>query len=348
MNHIFSIVRTASTQQTQAVPETARQRRGGPGSGGGRATLVALVAVGAAGVALAGPGPVLGVAGSCQEVGTFTVSNARSPMCELTDNDHVTVTSTGSITGAVNAIQIGIPDINATPPVGVEVVNQGALYGTSFNGIRNYGVVRIDNTGSMGGLNSGISNSGLITRLDNSSTGQIEGLELSGIQNYQEMTELYNAGLIRAVNIGYGIDNPGVLETINNSGVISGPDGAIRSTRRLDTINNSGQLLGSVSTDNTVINLSGTAARITGAVANTGGSVNLLGGADFTTENTFVSDVFVVNSGATLRVGSSAHSMTVASGAADAFRNAGTLRVGEGVVANVVGNYSQSGAVRLG
>ena len=55
-----------------------------------------------------------------------------------------------------------------------------------------------------------------------------------------------------------------------------------------------------------------------------------------------------MNSGATLRVGSSAHTLTVSNGAANAFNNAGTLRVGEGVVANIVGNYSQSGAVRLG
>ena len=63
---------------------------------------------------------------------------------------------------------------------------------------------------------------------------------------------------------------------------------AIDNTRQIDTINNSGQLLGSVITSNTAINLQGTAARISGAVTNTGGSINVLNGADFTTENTSV------------------------------------------------------------
>lgn len=366
MNHIYSIVRTASTQQTQAVPETARQRRGGASgsSVNGVRAVVAMVAMGAAGTVFAGPGPALGVAGSCQETGTFTVSDARSPMCELTAGDHITITSTGSITssgvpGAVNAIQIGDPNTVYPNPANIRVVNQGNLHSDYFNGLRNYGTIELENAGIIYGEASGIANSGVITLLSNSSTGVIEGNgnpgggnNFSGIHNYGVISVLNNDGVIRS-NSQYGIQSLHTLGTLNNSGVISGSLGAITVTDgffngHIDTINNSGQLLGSVSTSNTTINLSGTAARITGATTNTGGSVNLLSGADFTTENTFNSDVFVVNSGATLRVGSPAHTLTVTNAAANAFGNAGTLRVGEGVVANIVGNYSQSGAVRLG
>ncbi len=353
MNHIYSIVRTASTQQTQAVPETARQRRGGAGAsscvGGVRAAMVALAAFGAAGSAVSGSGPALGAGGSCQETGTFSVSDTRTAMCELIDNDHITVTSTGSITGVVNAIQVGVPTPGSTPPVNVQLVNQGQLYGSTYNGLRSYGEIGlVDNQGVMRGNNFGIANSGVITLLNNSSTGQITGDIEGGILNYYTIVEMNNQGFVGGLVADYGILNYSSFQTLNNSGVIRGSLGAIVNSGFMGTINNSGQLLGSVSTSNTTINLSGTAARITGATTNTGGSVNLLSGADFTTENTFNSDVFVVNSGATLRVGSPAHTLTVTNAAANAFGNAGTLRVGEGVVANIVGNYSQSGAVRLG
>ena len=352
MNHIYSIVRIAATQQNQVAPETARQRRGGsPGSRvrGARAAVVALVAVGAAGSVLAGTGPALGAGGSCPEVGTFSVSDTRTTMCELIDNDHITVTSTGSITGATNAIQVGVPTAGSTPPVNVRVVNQGQLYGTSFNGLRNYGEIGlVDNQGGMRGIDYGIANSGVITLLNNSSSGEISGTVYGGILNYHTVIEMNNHGLISGVAGGYGIENNNIFLQINNSGVISGLAGAIHNIGTINTINNSGQLLGSVSTANTTLNLQGAMARISGAVTNTGGSVNLLSGADFTTENTFSAATYAINSGATLRVGSSSHTFTATDASASAFNNAGTLRVGEGVVANVVGNYLQSGGLRLG
>lgn len=352
MNHIYSIVRISATHQTQVVPETARQRRGaGSSTRGGktRVAAVALAVMGSVGPVFSGSGPALGAGGSCQEVGTFSVSDTRTSMCELIDNDQLTVTSTGSITGVNNAIQVGVPDINSIPPVNVRVTNFGQLYGTVFNGLRNYGVIDlVDNRANMGGINFGIVNSGRITLLENSSAGRIAGDTEGGILNYGTLVEVNNAGFIGGVNAGYGIENPGIIQVLNNSGEISGASGAINNTRQIDTINNSGRLLGSVTTANTTLNLTGTTARISGAVVNTGGSVNLLTGADFTTESTFNSNVFNVSSGATLRVGNSAHGLTVNAAAADAFNNAGTLRVGEGVLANVVGNYTQSGAVRLG
>ncbi|WP_439518048.1 autotransporter domain-containing protein [Hydrogenophaga sp.] len=351
MNHIYSIVRIASTQQTQAVPETARQRRGGgstAGIRGTRAALVALAVMGGAGPALSGPGPVLGGAGSCPEVGVITVSTARSPMCELIDNDQLTVTSTGSISGGFNGVQVGIPDINSTPPIGVSLVNQGQIEG-SYDAFRNYGTIDLlDNTGLMRGQVHSMENSGIITLLNNGSGGRMEGQTNTAIFNYSNVVELNNAGTIEALTSGYGIETTGTLGVLNNTGVITGPAGAILNTNILTTLNNSGQLLGSVSTSNTTINFSGASGRISGAVTNAGGAVNLLSGASFTTENTFSSDTFGVASGATLRVGSSAHTVTVNSVAANAFSNAGTLRVDEGVVANIIGNYSQSGAVRLG
>lgn len=349
MNHIYSIVRIATTHQTQVAPETARQRRGGSSGTGVRAAVVALAVLGTAGPVLSGSGPILGAGGSCQETGTFSVSDTRTSMCELIDNDHVTVTSTGSITGATNGMQAGSHDPMLTPPVGVQVVNQGDIIGTNANGLRNYGTMDlVDNQGLIRGRNYGIVNSGEITLLTNSSTGVISAQNDGGILNYYAINEINNAGVIGDAAARYGIENPGIIGVINNSGVIQGALGAIENTRDIFTLNNSGQLLGSVNTSNTVINLSGTTARMSGAVTNTGGSINLLSGADFTTENTISADTFSVNSGATLRVGGSTHTLTAGNAAANAFDNAGTLRVGEGVVANIVGNYTQSGNLHLG
>lgn len=352
MNHIYSIVRIATTHQTQVAPETARQRRGGSSGSsvrGARAAVVALAVLGTAGPVLSGSGPILGAGGSCQETGTFSVSDARTSMCELVDNDHLTVTSTGSITGATNAVQIGSHVVGSPIQVNIEVVNQGQLQGTGANGLRNYGVIDlVDNQGGMRGRNYGVVNSGEIMLLNNSSTGVIAGQNDGGILNYYSVVELNNHGIIGDAAARYGIESDGIIGEINNTGVIQGALGAIENTRQIDTINNSGQLLGAVNTASTTINLQGTTARISGAVTNTGGSINLLSGADFTTENTFSADTYSVNSGATLRVGNSAHTLTATNAAANAFDNAGTLRVGEGVVANIVGNYSQSGALRLG
>ena len=183
--------------------------------------------------------------------------------------------------------------------------------------------------------------------LENSSAGRIAGDTEGGILNYGTLVEVNNAGFIGASTPVTALktrDHSGAEQQRRDQRCIR----AINNTRQIDTINNSGRLLGSVTTANTTLNLTGTTARISGAVVNTGGSVNMLTGADFTTESTFNSNVFNVNSGATLRVGNSAHGLTVNAAAADAFNNAGTLRVGEGVLANVVGNYTQSGAVRLG
>lgn len=289
MNHFYAIVRLSSGQQSQVVPETARQRRGGPSASratGIGAAVVALALGGGVATVMAGPGPVLGAGGSCQETGAFTVSNARTAMCELIDNDQVTVTGTGSIDGAPNGIQVGTQF--GDEPVGVQIINNGTVDSTAgFNAVRNYGTItHIDNRGVLTGLTSGIANSGSIDLVTNTSSGQIIGRAESAIINYNTLTELNNAGLIDG-EAAYGIENPGIIDVLNNSGTITGANGAIVNTRDLFTINNSGQILGSVVTADTTINLSGSAARISGAVTNTDGSVNLLSGASFTTENTF-------------------------------------------------------------
>ena len=116
-------------------------------------------------------------------------------MCELIDNDHVTVTSTGSITGATNAMQVGSHVFGSPVPVNIQVVNQGQLQGTGANGFRNYGIVdSIDNQGGMRGRNYGVVNSGEIMLLNNASAGVIAGQNDGGILNYFSIVELNNDG----------------------------------------------------------------------------------------------------------------------------------------------------------
>jgi hypothetical protein len=350
MNHIYAIVRMSSGQQSQVVPETARQRRGGPSASrtGIAAAVVALVLGGGTASVMAGPGPVRGGAGGCPEIGVITVSDARTVMCELITGDQLTVTSTGTIDGVNNGIQIGDP-VTGTD-TGIQIINNGTVDSTAgFNAVRNYGAITlIENNNLLTGLDGGIVNSGLIDVVTNTAGGEIIGRNIAGILNFNTIPEINNAGLIQGGANGYGIDNPGIINELNNSGTITGGLGAILNTRDLFILNNSGSLLGNVVTADTTLNLSGTAARISGAVTNTDGSVNLLTGASFTTENTFSSGTFSIASGATLRVNASGHTITVTSGTADAFNNAGTLRVGEGVTAQVNGNYTQSGGLRIG
>lgn len=365
MNHFYAIVRMYSGQQSQVVPETARQRRGGPSASratGVGAAVVAIALGSACNIAVSGPGPALMGAGSCQETGVFSVSDARTPMCELIDNDQLTVTSTGSITGVTNAVQVGTPDPGGTTPVGVQLINRGVLTGQMFNGLRNYGTIGlVENSGQINGINFGIVNSGEITTLENLTGGRIAGQNEGGVLNYQTIGEVNNQGFIGAVTTGYGIQNLGSIQELNNTGTITGLGlfGAIVSTdtySRLTTLNNYGLIDGAVTTQDTTINIYGGSARFTGPVVNnlvgnvgTGdASIHVRSGASFTTENTFRSDTMVVHSGSTLQVGSAAHTLRVDNAAANAFDNQGTLVVPEGIHAQVNGNYTQSGGLRIG
>ncbi|WP_157538837.1 autotransporter outer membrane beta-barrel domain-containing protein [Hydrogenophaga flava] len=185
--------------------------------------------------------------------------------------------------------------------------------------------------------------------------GDIIGNPSDGLWNAGTITEVTNRGRIGAGPFALGVYSTGTINVLNNEAGAeiqagTGSINAIESYGTLGTLNNAGHILGGIRTGNTTLNLSGSAARITGPVnvVGTNGSVNVVSGAVFTTENTFRSNVFRIQSGARLVIGSSFHVIQAFSLTSDAFSNAGTLHVPEGVHAQITGHYTQSGALRLG
>ena len=249
--------------------------------------------------------------GSCVGSGAITVTDARFDECQLETGDALSVTSTGSITGDGNVFDTDVGVRVVSGQTGIQITNDGNIVGSPSDGIWNQGTI----------------------------------------------TEITNRGRIGAGSFALGVynDNIGTITILNNEAGAeiqagSGSTNAIESYGTLGTLNNAGRILGGIRASNTALNLSGGSARITGPVNIVGssGSVNVVSGAVFTTENTFRSSLFRIQSGARLVVGSSSHVIEAYSLTPDAFRNAGTLHVPEGVHAQITGNYMQSGALRLG
>lgn len=214
----------------------------------------------------------------------------------------------------------------------------------------------ITGTGSITGdgtpANVGVRVGAGVSGVQITNAGDIVGEPSDGLWNLGSIDQVTNSGRVAGGSgFALGVYNPGTIGVLENSGVIEAGTGqtlAIQSPGTLNTFNNSGEILGGIETSNTTINLSGSSARITGAVTNTGGTVNVRAGAEFTTENTISTGRLVIESGARMQVGASGHGLTVTDLAADAMLNAGTLAVAEGVTANVNGNYTQSGTLRVG
>jgi len=249
-----------------------------------------------------------------------------------------TLAGTGSCVGA-GAISVSVPVVGEC---GLD--NGDSLTVTSGGSI----------TGDGLGISVGVRVGAGITGIQISNDGAIVGAPSDGIWNFGSIDRITNRGLLQGGNsFALGLYNGGNVTEFNNetSGVISGAGGqpnALQSPGTLGTLNNAGRILGGIETVNTVINVLGTSSRITGAVVNTGGSIRLLSGSAFTTENTFSSASFHILGGARLQIGSTGHGISVSSGAADAFNNAGTLYVPAGVQAQITGNYAQSGSLRIG
>ncbi|MEZ5644754.1 MAG: autotransporter domain-containing protein [Burkholderiaceae bacterium] len=183
-----------------------------------------------------------------------------------------------------------------------------------------------------------------------SNSGRITAATFDGVHNEGSITQIVNTGTISGP--GAGVYNAGTIGTLtNNAGATVSSSGATPSSTTwgtLTTINNSGLIDGAVVTSNTAINLSGSSARVTGAITNTNGSVAVQTGASFTTENTISAATVTVGGGAVLRVGATAHVLTATDAGAGAFSNSGTVHVPDGVIGQVSGNYTQSGTLRVG
>ena len=325
MKHIFSSAETNSQHNHPLadIPHAEKRKTAKEGRLRRHAVAAAASAV-ALGIGLTTP-LVHGASGSCADL---NVSDYRFGFCYLDSNDLLAVFPTGTLIGTLSP--------TVTVGGGVDsafIVNRGSIIGQSSGaGIINSGTnLQIVNSGTIVNPNAQaiIVNpaSASITFISNESGGQIIGS--TGIN-------------VIAGSIGTIDNQAGAL--------IRGVNGdAIRiDSGQLSELNNAGELNGAVRSGSTTINLLGSQATISGPVVNPGGSINIRSGADFTAENTFDSATFLIESGGRLRVSGTAYALTVADPAAEAFNNAGTLDVAEGLQARITGNYTQSGTLRIG
>lgn len=268
--------------------------------------------------------------------------------------------ATGLATASVLAV--GLPAPTAMAGTG-SCVGSGAISvadaRTSECQLQTGDALSVTGTGSITGEGSGPAVGVRVvsgeTGIQITNDGDIVGNPSDGLWNEGTITEVTNRGRIDAGAFALGVYSTGTINVLNNEAGAeiragTGSLNAIESYGTLGTLNNAGHILGGIRTSNTTINLSGGSARITGPVnvLGTSGSINVVSGAVFTTENTFRSSLFRIQSGARLVIGSSSHVIEAFSLTSDAFRNAGTLHVPEGINAQITGNYTQSGALRLG
>ncbi|WP_432474456.1 autotransporter domain-containing protein [Amphritea sp. HPY] len=218
-------------------------------------------------------------------------------------------TSLNSIRGTDHGIYLDSSSINS-------LTNTGLIYGGD------------EPSTTSGDTDTGITvtNGGLITSLDNS--GIISGYD----GDADDDTNNDGSGLI--------IDAGGEITTLNNSGTIIGDDYAILITGgNAITINNSGVLSGDVDLDSTasVINLTGSSARIIGDTSGSATTVNVL--SNFTTEGSFNISEMTIDNNAELAL---YHDITAAG--AGGLSNNGVLAISPGQSDNLTltGNYNQA------
>lgn len=325
MNPIYSVVSLNFQGRNKAVRQTGKQRGKRNTTIGKRASRPAVSAAAASALVLLAGNPM--PAHACNGSGSITLTGLRSFFCDVAANTSLTIAPSGVISRPDSGIVVQYLRS------GVSILNQGTVE-ARFEGIYN---------------------AGQITQLTNAGSITVSPSTVAGyyaIVNYGEIGLLTNmaGGIIGTASSSYGIYTFGANTTITNEagGSIGGNRAAVYVRYEPMTLNNAGAIIGNVDAELTTLNLLGTQASITGTVVNTGGSVNVRSGAEFTPQNTFNSSTFLIESGGTLRVSGTSYALTVQSTGADALRNAGTLNVAEGLVGNVQGNYTQSGTLRIG
>lgn len=123
--------------------------------------------------------------------------------------------------------------------------SDGTSYDGGDRGISNSGTISTLNNTSSGvilGTNSGVYNDGIITNLINA--GTISGQANPGISNNGNIVALNNSGSISGVN---GLDYAGSIGTLTNTGTISGSSNGIQSigfSSSIETLTNFGMISG--------------------------------------------------------------------------------------------------------
>ncbi|WP_192982101.1 autotransporter domain-containing protein [Pseudomonas sp. EggHat1] len=359
MNKAFSIVWSFTRNSFVVADEHANLH--GKRSGGALKLAGVALALTTAGAAQAVPG----ICGA----GNNTISGNESYSCYLYGNDSLTVSESGSITTA----------------------NESAVFSDSgFGSISNAGIIR--NTGGTYYLDgSGIylqaSGSSISNLAGATIEGSFVGITLDGLMQTVTLDSLNNAGTITGgtgilatgdvgistiVNsgtingigtdgVGIGIDTGTTIDSVSNSGTINGTlagiqvyDSAIGAIDNSGTISGTQYAISDLSFSGiSAINITGNTARLVGDVDAGNSLFTLKSGAVFSSENAIAVDRFVIENGATLKMGAGlSTSSTMDDGifAFSGFSNAGTLSLAAGVTGTIYGDYNQasSGALKIG
>ena len=359
MNKAFSIVWSFTRNTFVVADEHANLH--GKRSGGALKLAGVVLALTTAGIVQAVPA----ICGA----GNNTISGNESYSCYLYGNDSLTVSESGSITTA----------------------NESAVFSDSgFGSISNAGIIR-NTSGTYYLDGSGIylqaSGSSISNLAGATIEGSFVGITLDGLMQTVTLDSLNNAGTITGgigilatgdvdidtiVNsgtisgigidgVGIGIDTGTTIDSVSNSGTINGTlvgiqvyDSAIGSIDNSGTISGTQYAISDLSFSGiSAINITGNTARLVGDVDAGNSLFTLRSGAVFSSENAISVDRFVIENGATLKMGaglSTSGTMDDGIFAFTGFSNAGTLSLAAGVTGTIYGDYDQasSGALKIG
>ena len=284
-----------------------------------------------------------------------TISGTAGAGISLNSSSTVTggITNNGLISGSSYGIYVDGSSTISGGAVGIIIHSGGSVSG----GINNSGLISGTNTGiaikSHSTVSGGITSSGLISGAVGilvDATSTISGATGIRINTGGSVSGgINNSGTISGTSsIGIAAFH-GTLDSITNSstGTIFGLNTGISlnsSSTVTGGITNSGTISGSayaiyVDASSTLpnIDITGTSARLIGAVVAPNTALNITSGANFTSEGTF--DVGSFNIAST-GVFNMANGVTVGAGTG-LFTNAGTLSVAAGNTSTITGNYTQ-------
>ena len=160
---------------------------------------------------------------TCAGVGTVT--GAQTGPCEVGfDAPNLTVTGTGSISGA----PVGIQVLGGSYSGSVTIDAGGGVSGSSTGVLVSNGVHltgNISNSGTISGSNAGISlNSGsaVTGAITNQAGGTISGYYGISLSNGSSVGSVTNSGKISGSSAGISLSNGSSVGSVTNSGTISG------------------------------------------------------------------------------------------------------------------------------
>ncbi|WP_417706626.1 autotransporter domain-containing protein [Pseudomonas sp.] len=358
MNKAFSIVWSFTRNSFVVADEHANLH--GKRSGGALKLAGVALALTTAGAAQAVPG----ICGA----GNNTISGNESYSCYLYGNDSLTVSKSGSITTANESAVFSDFGFGSISNAGIIRNTSGTYYldgsgiylQASGSSISNLAGATIE--GSFAGITlDGLAQTVTLDSLGNAGTitGGIGVLATGAV----DISTIVNSGTISGIGtdgVGIGIDTGTTIDSINNSGTINGTlagiqvyDSAIGAITNSGTISGTDFSIADQAGSGMAIDITGQKARLVGDVRAQYSTLTLKSGAVFSTESAVDVDRFVIENGATLKMGTGlSTSGTMDDGIVvfSGLSNAGTLGLAAGVTGTIYGDYNQasSGALKIG